>query len=99
MGRRLGQCSYCAEQCEVDREHVVPLCLFPDSTRSTAHFVLIPSCQACNALFSRHEDDFRNSCTLAGPDTDEAKELFHGPLRRAIARSGLLPVTANGPKG
>jgi hypothetical protein len=93
--KRQGQCSFCGQYGDVTREHVVPICLFPASTRGSAKFVLIPSCEKCNGLFSTHEDDFRNFCAVAGKDTPEARELFYGPVSKSMDRPGHGKGTLN----
>lgn len=59
--------------------------------------IVVHSCDKCNGAFSKHEDDFRAFCTLAGQDRPEVKELFYGPLQRALDRPnhgiGLLKRT------
>lgn len=82
----VGICAYCGESKETEREHAVPINLFPDSIRSDARFVLVSACGDCNRSFSKDEEDFRNYCTLAGPANSAATENFHGPVRRGIRR-------------
>ena len=84
--KRSGFCAYCGRRSLVEREHVVPLGLFPVNVRGDTNFVLVDSCSKCNSEFSEHEDDFRNFCTLAGPDNQEARDLFHGQIKRSFAR-------------
>lgn len=81
-----GICAYCGESKRTEREHAVPLNLIPDSIRKDAQFVLIPACRDCNGSFSKDEEDFRNYCTLAGPENSAATENFNGPVRRGIRR-------------
>lgn len=80
-------CPYCNSIGEVEREHVVPRNLFPTSIRNETDFVLVDSCRPCNNSFSSDEEDFRNYCTLAGPENAVVMENFHGPVLRGIRRN------------
>jgi hypothetical protein len=70
----------------IEREHAVPICLFPPSTRAAAQFVFVDACGVCNRGISSDEEDLRNFCSMAGEATPEAKELFFGPVVRSIHR-------------
>ena len=82
-----GFCAYCGLRKLVEREHVVPMCLFPPSTRGSAKFVFRDSCTPCNRTVSRDEEDLRNFCAVAGTDFPEAQELFFGPIGRSFKRA------------
>jgi hypothetical protein len=79
-------CAYCGMHSRTEREHVVPMCLFPESTRASANFVLVPACRACNREVSGDEEDLRNFCSMAGEDIPEARELFYGSVMRSLKR-------------
>ena len=81
-----GYCAYCGRRSLVQREHVVPKGLFPDSTRADANFVFRDACGPCNQGFSKDEEDLRNFMAIAGTDYPEAKELFFGPMERSFKR-------------
>jgi hypothetical protein len=92
--KRMGFCAYCGRRRLVEREHVVPIGIFPISTRSAARFVLRDACSECNRDPSGDEEDLRNFLPLAGIDSKEAKELFDGPMKRAFEKlKGKGPFT------
>jgi hypothetical protein len=80
-------CAYCGRRQLVERDHVVPIGLFPLSTRGAAQFVFRNACASCNRGFSKDEEDLRNFCAVAGTDFPEARELFFGPMARAFNRA------------
>jgi hypothetical protein len=78
MRRRNGVCTYCGRTgLPLERGHVVPKSLYPDS-RKTSHLQLItvPECAACNRGWSDDEAHFRTVLLLAGEPNDSVKELW-----------------------
>lgn len=84
--RQSGFCAYCGRRSLVEREHVVPIGLFPPSTRPSAKFIFRDACESCNRGVSMDEEDLRNFSAIAGTDFAEAKKLFHGPMKRSFDR-------------
>jgi hypothetical protein len=85
---RIATCAYCGESKEVEREHVVPRCIFETALRADAKFVLVPTCRDCNASYSHDEDHFRNFVISAGSYSEATTQVFFGPMNRALRREG-----------
>lgn len=82
--RRQGICAFCGNKSVVTTEHFVPKCLWPG--RLPSHVLTVPSCPACNQGCSREDEYFRDVVAIsAAKDHPQAKELFHGRVRRNLA--------------
>ena len=86
MARRKGTCAYCGrEDVKVDREHVIPRCLYPASKAgSKVQRITVPSCHSCNHGWSDDEAHFRNVLMMAGEANDAVTDLWSGKTRRAL---------------
>lgn len=78
MRRRNGVCTYCGNTgVPLERGHVVPKSLYPDSRRtSRLQLITVPECAACNRSWSDDEVHFRTVLLLAGEPNDSVKELW-----------------------
>ncbi len=79
-------CAYCGEPVsKVDREHVVPRCLYPASKRnSRVQRLIVPACRPCNAGWADDEAHFRNMMVLAGAPNPPVRELWETKIRRSF---------------
>ena len=78
MRRRNGVCTYCGStEGPLERGHVVPKSLYPDSRKtSRLQLITVPECAACNRGWSDDEAHFRTVLLLAGEPNDSVKELW-----------------------
>jgi hypothetical protein len=78
MCRRNGVCTYCGiTGVPLERGHVVPKSLYPDSRKtSRLQLITVPECAACNRGSSDDEAHFRTVLLLAGEPNDSVKELW-----------------------
>ena len=76
-------CTYCCNETEVTRDHVVPRALFVGAYPSDP--VIVPSCRPCNVGKSRDEPYFSDYLTLdlGGSQSPTAMELFQTKVRRS----------------
>jgi hypothetical protein len=65
-------------------DHVIPRCLYPESTGSLAQRLTVPACEACNKSWSDDEAHFRTIMTLAGEANAVATELWAGKVARSF---------------
>ncbi len=63
FGRILGVCTYCGETKQVSADHVPPKNLFPKPY--PADMWTVPACDDCNHGFSKDDDYFRVTLTIA----------------------------------
>lgn len=82
--RSLGTCGLCGEIAKTTREHVLPKNLCPPTRRREWRPIIIPTCERCNNGSSDDDAHFRNVVVIAGTANDDAKELWEGPVRRAL---------------
>lgn len=71
-------CAYCgAEGVDLEREHVVPSCLYPASKKpALIQRITVPACPSCNRGWADDEAHFRNAILLAGESNDAVQELW-----------------------
>lgn len=80
------KCTYCgAAGVPLERGHVVPKSLYPDSRRtSDLQLITVPECPACNRGWSDDEAYFRGVLLLAGEPNEPIRELWETKLRRSL---------------
>ena len=78
MHRRNAVCTYCGiTGVPLERGHVVPKSLYPDSRKtSRLQLITVPECATCNRGWSDDEAHFRTVLLLAGEPNAPAKELW-----------------------
>jgi hypothetical protein len=74
----MNACAYCgAEGVDLEREHVVPACLYPASkASSTVQRITVPACSSCNRGWADDEAHFRTVMLLAGESNNPVQELW-----------------------
>ena len=79
-------CSYCGKKVnKIQREHVIPSCLYPSSQRlSRVQRITIPACNECNNGWSDDEAHFRNILVLAGEQPNWAREKLWEKILRSF---------------
>jgi hypothetical protein len=101
-------CAYCGTgHAKLEREHVVPSCLYPTSKeRSRVQRITVPSCSRCNRGWSDDEAHFRNVLLVAGEPNAAVHELWQTTARRGFRKTdgqrrlldliqGMVPVTVD----
>jgi hypothetical protein len=79
------KCAYCGVRVAVDREHVIPNCLYPAlKATSKVQRLTVPSCRTCNNGWSDDEAHFRNVMLLAGEPNDAVNELWNTTAARSF---------------
>jgi hypothetical protein len=109
MRKPKGRCTYCgAEGVPLERGHVAPKNLYPDSRRTPdLQLITVPECRACNHGWSDDEAYFRGVLLLAGEPNEPVRELWSTSIRRSLnEKDGLrrasdlverfVPVTVDG---
>lgn len=88
--REEAPCTYCGVMAEVEREHVVPRCLFTPPLPN--NLPTVPACRTCNEVKSRDEGYLRDmlALDLNGSRHPVAQALLTGKVRRSVARPGSL---------
>jgi hypothetical protein len=78
MRRRNGVCTYCGSTgVPLERGHVVPKSLYPDSRKtSRLQLITVPECATCNRGWSDDEAHFRTVLLLAGEPNDSVREIW-----------------------
>jgi hypothetical protein len=86
MGKRTSRCAYCgASPSKLEREHVVPACLYPASRKaSRIQRLTVPACSSCNRGWADDEAHFRNVLLLAGDPNEAVNELWSTTARRSF---------------
>lgn len=86
MARVLERCAYCgAGASTVEREHVIPRCLYPRSrAASRVQRLTVPSCGRCNRGWSDDEAHFRNVLLLAGMPNSAVQEVWRTSTQRSF---------------
>lgn len=80
-------CSYCGSPNAVERDHVIPKCLYPRGwTKSAVQLLTVPACRSCNGGWSDDEARFRNVLMMAGNPNEPRQKLWTGPVRRSFRR-------------
>ena len=82
-----GECVYCRKIKSVEREHVIPRCLFPKPVPS--FMLTVPVCRACNKAKGKLDEYVRDVLVL---DIDcsnnaAARKLLNGEVGRAIRKN------------
>jgi hypothetical protein len=74
----LKRCAYCGKAAtRLEREHVVPRCLYPASKRtSKVQLLTVSACTSCNRSWSDDEAHFRNVLLIAGEPSVAVRELW-----------------------
>lgn len=82
----VGECYLCRELAPETRDHVVPVCLFPDPRPS--NLLTLPCCRNCQVKFSKDEEYFRDfiSATSSDKKGSRANEIWQ-KTRRSLKRS------------
>jgi hypothetical protein len=81
-------CAYCGKKSKsLEREHVIPKCLYPPSKScSKIQRLTILACKKCNNSWSDDEAHFRNVLTVSGdPPTPEKTELLSTTIKRSLS--------------
>jgi hypothetical protein len=104
-----GECVYCGQIRELDRDHVPPENLFPKPRPS--NLVTVPSCRVCNKRFSSDDEYFRTALSLTLDPSqdprlqqivDKALRSFKRPESAGLTRTFLRTfnkVELRGPSG
>lgn len=89
MQRRIKKCGYCGKPADrLEREHVIPRCLYPDSkAKSRVQRLTVFSCGDCNRGWSDDEAHFRNVLLVAGEPNAAVQELWTTTARRSFKQS------------
>lgn len=79
----------------MERDHVPPKCLYPESKRAQSNLQLItvPACPGCNRGFSDDEAHFRTVMLLSGDPTESVQELWPKAKRSFYQDDGKKRVT------
>ena len=93
------RCAYCGQSNAETVDHVIPRCLYPESTGSLVQRLTVPACGVCNKSWSDDEAHFRAMMTLAGEANAVATELWKGKVARSFraadGKRRFLDVWAN----
>lgn len=73
---------HCDGKVADSRDHVPPCALLKESTH--INLLTVPSCKKCNEKFSEDEEYFRLVMVGLCCHTQEANELFDGPISRSM---------------
>jgi hypothetical protein len=86
MRKPKGKCTYCGvEGVPLERGHVVPKGLYPDSRRTPdLQLITVRECAACNRGWSDDEAYFRGVLLLAGEPNEPVKELWKTKIKRSL---------------
>jgi hypothetical protein len=85
MRKPKGKCACCgASGIPLERGHVVPKNLYPDSRRISEQLITVPECHACNHGWSDDEAYFRGVLLLAGEPNEPVRELWETKLKRSL---------------
>lgn len=109
MRKTKGKCTHCGiEEIRLQRGHVVPKSLYPDSRRTPDfQLITVPECHACNQGWSDDEAYFRGVLLLAGEPNDPVRELWATSIARSLKEKDgyrracelverFVPVTGDG---
>ncbi len=79
-------CAYCGKVVgKVDKEHVIPRCLYPSSkSKSKVQRLTVPACRECNASWADDEAHFRNIMVIAGESNAAVRELWNTKTERSF---------------
>lgn len=108
--RKARACGYCgASGVQLEREHVIPACLYPASRGpiSRVQRITVLACRKCNGSWADDEPHFRNVLLVAGDSNEAVRELWattalrgfqhvDGQRRRVDLASLFEPVLVNG---
>jgi hypothetical protein len=103
-------CAYCGVSgVRLDREHVIPACLYPASRGSISRVqrMTVPACRTCNRSWADDEPHLRNVLLVAGEANAAVRELWStialrsfrqvdGERRRIDLANLFEPVSVNG---
>jgi len=80
-------CAYCgASGCRLEREHVIPACLYPGSkATSPVQRMTVLACSRCNRGWSDDEAHFRNVLLVAGEPNASVQELWTTKASRSFS--------------
>lgn len=80
------RCTYCREEKEVTRDHVISRALFSEKYDKT-NPIIVPCCRECNNGFSKDEEYFRQFLNFFSMEhSKESKDIFNTKIRRSIER-------------
>jgi len=69
----------------LEREHVIPQCLYPGSLKSSSlQQITVPACADCNRGWSDDEAHFRNVLVVSGEANSVATELWTTKIKRSF---------------
>jgi hypothetical protein len=80
-------CYYCGKSA-VDKEHVPPICFFPEGCRE--QLIKVPSCRVHNKLYGVDDEYVRNVLTMAMNDSDISRKLYFDKSNRSFKRNPEL---------
>lgn len=85
--KQVGECVYCEAVGVVEKEDVIPKCLFPKPRPN--NLVKVPSCRACNAAKSK-DDDYLRDLLVSDISTGShpvAQSLFHKKMLSSVRQN------------
>jgi hypothetical protein len=88
MSTQPEKCAYCGrEDVLLEREHVVPRCIYPNS-RATSRIqrLTVPACRECNGAFSVDEPHFRNMLAIVDQPNNVIQELWQTKIRPSFEK-------------
>ena len=73
----MAHCAYCGVSSNsLERDHIPPKCLYPESRRANLNLITVPACALCNRGHSNDEATFRDVMLVAGDSNAAVLELW-----------------------